>query len=91
MGKFLLERDRGIIMKFLKLLYNAWMKLAHALGWLNTRIILTLVYILIFTPIALFFRLIGKDLMERRLEAVESYWLKRGIKEFKPEDYRRQF
>jgi hypothetical protein len=67
------------------------MRFAHALGWVNTRIILTLVYLLTFTPLAIIFRLMGKDPMERRFEAVESYWIKREQKEFGCEDYRRQF
>lgn len=78
-------------MRFLKAIYRAWMKFAHALGLVNTRIILSIVYFLIFTPLALIFRLIGKDAMERRFEAVDSYWQKREIKEFRQEDYRRQF
>lgn len=78
-------------MQFLKFLYEAWMKFAHALGWVNTRIILSIVYFLIFTPLALIFRLIGKDPLERRFEAVDSYWNKREAKEFRREDYRRQF
>lgn len=78
-------------MRFLKAIYNAWMKFAHALGWINTRIILTLVYLLIFTPIALIFRLIGKDPMDRRFESVDSYWIKKETKVFRQEDYRRQF
>lgn len=67
------------------------MKFAHALGWVNTRIILTVVYLLVFTPVALIFKLIGKDPMERRFDEVDSYWVKRELKIFKPENYRRQF
>lgn len=67
------------------------MKFAHALGWVNTRIILSLVYFIIFTPMALFFKIIGKDPMDRRFESVDSYWIKREMKIFKPDDYRRQF
>lgn len=78
-------------MEFFKTLYKAWMKFAHALGWVNTRIILSIVYFLIFTPLALIFRLIGKDPMERRFDEAGSYWVKREAKEFRPEDYRRQF
>lgn len=78
-------------MNFLKTLYSYWMKFAHALGWVNTRIILSIVYFLIFTPLALIFRLIGKDPMERRFEAADSYWVKREAREFRQEDYRRQF
>lgn len=78
-------------MKFLKLLYKGWMKFAHALGWVNTRIILTIVYLLVFTPMALIFKVIGKDPMERKFEKVDSYWVKREVKAFRQEDYRRPF
>ncbi len=38
-----------------------WMKIALILGWINTRIILSLVFYLFLTPIALFSRLFTKD------------------------------
>lgn len=78
-------------MKFLKFIYGYWMKFAHVLGWVNTRIILSIVYFFIFTPLALIFRLMGKDPLGRHFEAVDSYWAKREAKTFKPDDYRRQF
>lgn len=78
-------------MRFLKLLYKVWMKFAHALGWVNTRVILTVIYLLVFTPVALLFRIIGNDPMERKIEAVDSYWTKKEPTEFRQEDYRRQF
>lgn len=78
-------------MHFLKLLYRGWMKFAHVLGWVNTRIILTLVYLLIMTPLALIFKVLGKDPMNRRLGGQDSYWAKRKSKLFEKEDYRRQF
>ncbi len=77
-------------MRLFRTLYGIWMKFAHALGWVNTRIILTIVYFLAITPVALFFRIAGKDPMQRSFEDVGSYWMKR---ERMPEreDYRRQF
>jgi len=58
----------------LRPLYWLWMKLGHALGWFNTRIILGLVFFIIFTPAALLFRLFGKDPLQRkRDEAATSY------------------
>lgn len=77
--------------QFLKAIYKGWMKFAHVLGWVNTRIILTLVYFLIFTPLATIFRLIGKDPMERQLEEGNSYWIKRETRVVRQDDYRRQF
>ncbi|MEK7851087.1 MAG: SxtJ family membrane protein [Deltaproteobacteria bacterium] len=78
-------------MLFLKTLYKSWMKFAHALGWVNTRIILTVIYLLIFTPVALIFKVIGKDPMERKIEKINSYWIKKEPTIFRQEDYRRQF
>jgi hypothetical protein len=39
------------------------------LGWINTRIILGLVFFFLFAPVALLFRLFGKDPLHRKLEA----------------------
>ena len=71
-------------------IFMTWM--GRWLGWLNTKIILTLVFFLIFTPMALFFRLIGKDLLDKKIEPDrESYWLSRENPAFTPETYERQF
>ena len=53
----------------LKPLYLLWMKIGHALGWFNTRLILGLVFFVMFAPLALVFRLFRHDPMKRRLEA----------------------
>ena len=41
--------------------YMGWMKLGYILGWLNSRIILGLVFIFILQPIALIMRIFGHD------------------------------
>ncbi len=54
--------------------YKPWMKFAEALGFINTRIILSIVFFLMFFPIGLFMRLMGKDPMQRSLQAeLDSY------------------
>jgi len=54
--------------------YYVWMKLGHVLGWINTRIILGLVFFILFAPIALLLRLFGKDPLQRGLDhEAESY------------------
>ena len=46
--------------------------------WLTTRIMLTLVYFLIITPIGLWFRITGRDRLHREIRPEEeSYWHKR--------------
>ena len=76
----------------LKPFYVAWMKIAFVLGWVNTRILLTLMFYLVFTPIGFVMRLLGKDLLDRKLEsAKDSYWRPCEKKEVNKEDYERQF
>ena len=48
--------------------YHIWMKIGHALGWVNTRIILGLVFFVIFLPVALVLSLLHKDPLARRFE-----------------------
>ena len=54
--------------------YKVWMKIGHALGWINTRIILGIIFFILFAPIALMFRIFGRDSMERKLDdSAQSY------------------
>ena len=54
--------------------YRLWMTVGEVLGWINTRIILGVLFYVLFTPMGLFMRLRGKDPMRRTLAPeVESY------------------
>ena len=54
--------------------YRGWTAFGHALGWINTRIILGLVFYFVVTPIGIVRRWLGKDPMGRRLRPdVTSY------------------
>lgn len=53
----------------LRPVYYLWMKLGQVLGWINTRIILGMVFFIVFAPIALLLRLLGKDPLHRKREA----------------------
>jgi hypothetical protein len=60
--------------QILNLPYKAWMALGHALGWINTRIILGLIFYGLVTPIGLIRRSFNKDPMGRRLRPdLDSY------------------
>ena len=48
--------------------YRLWMKIGHVLGWINTRIILGVMFFLMFAPVALLLRLLGKDMLKQRLD-----------------------
>lgn len=54
--------------------YKGWMMIGHILGWINTRIILGLVFYAVVTPIGLVRRWLGKDPMGRELRPeLDSY------------------
>ena len=45
--------------------HQLWMYVGHILGWVNTKIILGLMFYTVFTPVAVILRLIGHDPMNR--------------------------
>ncbi len=54
---------------------KAWMWLAEIIGAVMTRVILTIVFYLVLTPIGLFMRLRGRDLLKMKLDPnADSYW-----------------
>ena len=53
--------------------YNVWMKLGHILGWVNSRIILGLVFLIVLQPIALIMKILGHDPLRTKKFAEESY------------------
>jgi len=64
--------------------------LTFPIGWTMNLILLCLVYYLVFTPFALFFRLIRRDVLQRRSAPRASYWIERK-QERPPESYLRPF
>lgn len=64
--------------RFLGFPFIIFTKVAHAIGWFNTRVILIVVYFGILTPISLIMRLFGKDPLNRNVnENSKSYWIKK--------------
>jgi Zn-dependent protease with chaperone function len=75
----------------LKWVHAPWMILSLALGWIVTRILLTIVFFFVVTPIGLLQRLFGKRAIEVAFKAdVASYWQSRTAPPM-PEDYEKQF
>ena len=76
----------------LKPVYTVWMKLAFALSWFNTRLILAVIFYLLVAPIGLALRLFRVDLLNSRINPQDkSYWKKKESKDLNPQDYERQF
>ncbi len=55
---------------------RGWLFIGHYLGLINTFIIMTAVYYLVLTPTSLIMRILGKDLLARKLNRGQSstYW-----------------
>ena len=54
-----------------------WVKFGEVLGRIIAPIAMSVVYFIIITPIGLFMRLIGKDLLRTKFSKNKSYWIKR--------------
>lgn len=71
--------------------YKGWMKAAAVLGYINSRIILSAVFYLIFTPVRVITRLLGRDPLNRRGKARDTYWIRRTKTRQTPEQFERLF
>lgn len=69
-----------------------WMKFGRALGWVNQRLILGLVWYLVFTPVSIVQMLIGRDPMHRKPDKnAKTYWIDRSKEQRGPKHFERQF
>ena len=74
-----------------KLFHRVWFKIAYALGWVNSRILLTIIYFLVFVPYRIVSRLAGRDPLNLRQPRGESYWHKREKTRQAKEQFERLF
>ena len=63
--------------KLLSPLNLAWIKFGELLGRIIAPLVMAIIYFVIITPIGLFMRLIGKDLLNTKFSKDNSYWIKR--------------
>ena len=71
--------------------HKAWMRFAVALGHVNSRVLLTLVYYLAVTPYGVVTRLVGRDPLRRRGARGESHWIERKTTRQTREGFERLF
>lgn len=83
----------GIILpKTLKPIYKPWMILALVIGWFSSRIILTILFFFVLTPIGLIAKLVGKDFLDKKFVNLgNSYWNYRARKPYDGAETERQF
>ena len=76
----------------LRPLNKTWMTLAILMGWVMTRVILTILFFTVLTPLGFIAKLFGKNFLDLKLDKEQnSYWEIREKKEIKPIDYEKQF
>ena len=68
----------GFIAPFvLKPIYRVWMSIALIMGWVMMRVILSVLFCLVVTPIGLLRRILRKNSMDLKFDKnAESYWVK---------------
>jgi hypothetical protein len=53
---------------------RVWMRVARALGWINSRILLTLLFFVVITPYGALQRLVGRDRLGRKWHRATPTW-----------------
>jgi len=78
----------------LKPLQKAWMAIAVIMGWFMTRVILSILFSLVFTTIGILARLFGKDFLDitfNKNSSLNSYWVIREKSQCEKSSYEKQF
>jgi len=53
---------------------RVWMRFARALGWINSRILLSILFFVVITPYGVLQRLLGRDRLGQRWRAAKPSW-----------------
>ncbi len=70
-------------------LYRGWMRLAEGLGWINTRILLVVIFYLVVTPLGLLMRLFKRDPLD--MARRDSYWTEPSASSYGERHFEKQF
>jgi len=69
--------------------YHLWTKLGGFIGGIISKVMLFILYFGVFTPVSFVLKLLGKDLLDKKIErSQKSYWIER---EKQPESMKHQF
>lgn len=71
--------------------HRGWMRFAHALGYVNSRILLSVMFFLVMTPYGLLSKLFRRNPLNRRGPGGDSYWIPRRQTRQRPEGFERLF
>ncbi len=73
----------------LKSFYHFWIKFGNTIGSIISKVIMFILYFGLFTPVSLILRILGKDLLHKKVDKKSStYWIKREVQ---PQSMKNQF
>lgn len=76
----------------LKPIFTAFSAFGKIMGWINSKILLTIIFYALITPISFLMKLLRKDLLQQKIDKnASTYWNERKPKEFAPAHYENQF
>ena len=70
-------------------IFTGWMIAVFPIGWTVSRLVLAALFYVLFTPVALVFRLAGRDALHLKRTNPQSYWSQKPVAA-SPEEYFRQ-
>ena len=53
--------------------YRLWMSIGHILGWINSRLILGFIFVVILLPLSFFMRILGYDPLDLKKNNLKTY------------------
>jgi hypothetical protein len=74
--------------QWLRPVWIAWSTVAFPIGWAVSTLILAMLFYLVFTPLAIAFRVSGRDALALRRKNVQTYWLPRPAARTKQQYFR---
>ena len=81
-----------VLPRLLTPLQKVWMMFAVVLGWFMTRLILSILFYVVFTVIGGGSRLFGKKFIDMKIDpSRNSYWVKRDPVPYDKKNYEKQF
>lgn len=76
----------------LKPVHKTWMTISIILGWIMTRVILSVLFYLVVTPTGWLARLFGKQFLDLKIDKnARSYWIPKKELKLNKADYEKQF
>ena len=81
-----------VVPAVLKPIHKVWMTISIILGWIMTRVILSVLFYFVVTPTGWLARLFGKQFLDLKIDkGVSSYWISKEEQKLNKADYERQF